>query len=119
MKNAIITLGIFLFFMQTLQAQQPPRFTEFRTDKEYQNEEWQERITDEKELTNCILQLVSSRGKKDYDNQWLCVQVLDKTTRQLVQELELNENGLGDSFYIDDYNFDGYEDFSLLSGRGT
>ena len=100
-------------------AKKQPRFTEFRTSEEIENEEWQSKITSETELENYILQLVTSREKSDYDNQWLCVQVLDKENRYLVQEIELGHVGRGDSFEIDDYNFDGYNDFSLFEGCGV
>jgi hypothetical protein len=118
MRRTVIILITLLSLLQTLQAQQP-RFVAFRSVEEIKNEEWQDKITDEAELENYILQLVTSREKSDYENQWLCVQVLDKSARQLVQEIELGYGGRGDSFNIGDYNFDGYEDFSLLEGCGT
>ena len=116
-RTTVIILSALFSLLQTLQAQQP-RFTNFRTAEEIENEDWQDKITDEAVLENYILQLVTSREKLG-DNQWICVQVLDKRTRQLVQEMKLGYSGRGDSFEIGDYNFDGYKDFSLLEGCGT
>ena len=114
MKKIFIILSVLMLIMGGYMQAQQPRFTEFRTEEEYQNKEWDNKITDEKELTDYIIQLVSSRDPADNSNLWVCVQVLDKTTRQLVQELDLQGGyGAGDSFNIGDYNFDGYEDFSL------
>ena len=45
--------------------------------------------------------------------------MLDKTTRRLLQEIDLapdEEGGVGDMLCVDDYNFDGYDDFSMLEG---
>ncbi|MDR2971842.1 MAG: hypothetical protein LBU83_07950, partial [Bacteroidales bacterium] len=118
MKKSFIIFTVLLSFLQTLQAQQP-RFVEFRTIAEIENEEWQAKITDEVELGDYILQLVTSKEKSDDDNQWLCVQILDKNARQLMQEIKLGYGGRGESFEIGDYNFDGYEDFSLYGGCAT
>ena len=115
----IIFLLLTTNFIFAQEKSTQPQFREFRNNEEIENEEWHCKITDEIESGNYILQLVSSKEKSDYDNQWLCVQVLDKTTRLLVQEMELEYGGRGDSFDIDDYNFDGYEDFSLYGGCGT
>ena len=118
MKKLVIILSTLLFLLPTLQAQQP-QFTEFRTVEERENGEWQYKITDEAEVEDYILQLVTSKEESDYHCQWICVQVLDKNTRQLVQEMELHGWGRGDSFEFGDYNFDGYEDFSLDEGYGS
>lgn len=97
-----------------------PRFIEFRTTSEIENEEWMNKITDEKEVGNYILQLVSSKEKLDYTNKWICVQVLDKSTRQFIQEIDLEDmSGRGDYFLVDDFNFDGHEEFALWFGFGS
>lgn len=114
-------LSLLTFSVGYINAQNKeiPLFTEFRTAEEDENEEWNCKITNEKELGCYMLQLVSSKEKTAYNSQWVCVQVLDKPTRQLVQKIELNTSGRGDSFDIEDYNFDGHDDFSLLGGCGT
>jgi hypothetical protein len=108
--------------LQTLQAQQP-RFTEFRTDREIENDEWHCKITETADLTNYIIQLVTSKTESDYWAQWVCVQIFEKTTGNFVQEIDLSEdywhNASWDMISVDDYNFDGYEDFSLFGGYGT
>lgn len=96
-----------------------PRFTEFRTPEEFDSGGWQNKIIDEAQIDSRILQLVTSKDTVDYYNRWICVQVLDKTTRRLLQEIDLaadEEGGVGDMLCVDDYNFDGYDDFSMLEG---
>lgn len=97
-----------------------PRFTEFRTPEEFDSGGWQNKIIDEAQIDSRILQLVTSKDTVDYYNRWICVQVLDKTTRRLLQEIDLapdEEGGVGDMLCVDDYNFDGYDDFFHV-GRG-
>lgn len=66
-----------------------PRFTEFRTPEEFDSGGWQNKIIDEAQIDSRILQLVTSKDTVDYYNRWICVQVLDKTTRRLLQEIDL------------------------------
>lgn len=96
-----------------------PRFTEFRTPEEFDSGGWQNKIIDEAQIDSRILQLVTSKDTVDYYNRWICVQVLDKTTRRLLQEIDLapdEEGGVGDMLCVDDYNFDGYDDFPCWKG---
>jgi hypothetical protein len=120
MKKTVIILSVLLSLLQTLQAQQP-RFTEFRTDEEI--DEWLCKIVDETNITDYTLQLVSSKAKSDYSDQWVCVQIFEKTTGKFVQEIDLRENyyamSVSGGFRGDDYNFDGYEDFSIWGGYAS
>lgn len=125
MKNTKPHVTLLLFLLISLagytnaQNRQTPLFTEFRTDEDIKNEAWTYKITDEVELGNYILQLVTSKESADYMDEWILVQVLEKSTLQLVQNIELDGYGLADIFCIDDYNFDGFDDFSLLRDCGA
>lgn len=127
MKNIVLFLLSMLtsLFLPGLHAQENlklPRFTEFRTDADFDKGEWQDKIVDEVEIGNYVVQLITSQEKGDYFSEGRYVQVLDKTNRRLVQE-EIDLKGYGsvwdDQLYVDDYNFDGYDDFSLFQGSGT
>jgi len=121
-KTALLLSLLISLFLPGLQAQENsamPRFTEFRTPEEFDSGGWQNKIIDEAQIDSRILQLVTSKDTVDYYNRWICVQVLDKTTRRLLQEIDLapdEEGGVGDMLCVDDYNFDGYDDFSMLEG---
>ncbi|WP_288331438.1 hypothetical protein [uncultured Alistipes sp.] len=121
-KTALLLSLLISLFLPGLQAQENsarPRFTEFRTPEEFDSGGWQNKIIDEAQIDSRILQLVTSKDTAYYYNRWICVQVLDKTTRRLLQEIDLaadEEGGVGDMLCVDDYNFDGYDDFSMLEG---
>lgn len=82
--------------------------TAYRTIEEKEADIWDTKIVDEQEVDDYILQLVTSKEEDEYTNHWLYVQVLDKTTKQPLQQLELDTYGTGNSFEFGDYNFDGY-----------
>ena len=112
-----LLISLFLPGLQAQENSAMPRFTEFRTPEEFDSGGWQNKIIDEAQIDSRILQLVTSKDTVDYYNRWICVQVLDKTTRRLLQEIDLaadEEGGVGDMLCVDDYNFDGYDDFSML-----
>lgn len=119
-KTAILMSLLIPLFLPGLQAQEnsaPPRFTEFRTPEEVNSGGWQNKITDETQIDSRTLQLVTSKDTTDYYNLGICVQVLDKTTRRLLQEIDLTELGcVGNALWSGDYSFDGYDDFSILEG---
>ena len=110
-----------LCLLQTMQAQQP-RFTERLIAEEIENEEWQNKISATDSLTNYIIQIVSSKEQSEYHHEWVCVQIFEKATGRFVQEIDLSENYASswrDCISIDDYNFDGYDDFSIFGGYGS
>ena len=107
-KTALLLSLLISLFLPGLQAQENsamPRFTEFRTPEEFDSGGWQNKIIDEAQIDSRILQLVTSKDTVDYYNRWICVQVLDKTTRRLLQEIDLapdEEGGVGDMLCVDD-----------------
>ena len=93
--------------------------TVYRTSEEEVADIWDTKIIDEQEVDDYILQLVASKEENDYASHWLYLQVLDKATKQPLQQLEIDSYGIGDSFRFGDFNFDGHTDFSLLEGYGV
>jgi len=101
--------------IETSQAQQP-RFTEFRTEIEKDSCTWYHKITTVETLKNHCIQLVTS--SPDCHIEWVCVQVINKTTGKLVQTIDLTGYDSGGYEWITagDYNFDSYDDFYLTAG---
>ena len=118
MKNLLIAVLFLFTSIAYTFAQDKPRFTEFCTAEETENDDWKEKISVADTSSNYIIQLVTSKNKDDYSTAWVCVQVIDRENKHLVQEIDLSEyDAHGSSFdqmSIWDINEDGYEDFSLF-----
>ena len=113
----LFSLITFILIAQYIISQE--LVTSFRTPEEKEADIWDNKIISEQEMEDYIFQLVASKAKDDYNIHWMYVQILDKTSRKLVQQLEIETYGIGESLEFGDFNFDGYTDFSLDSGYAT
>lgn len=93
--------------------------TAVRTEQERQDEQWENKITDQKEVNGQLLQLVTSNEKDSYFVQWLSIQVLDMQTGDSIQVIEVEQDLKGDTLSLIDCNFDGYDDLEFISGGGV
>lgn len=82
------------------------------------NTEWRDReILQTTSFKDKYFKLVLSREKGDYDVRVTGVKVFEKKTDKLLQKFDVECQLLGISnIDIDDYNFDGIEDFSVYEG---
>jgi hypothetical protein len=106
--------------LENLPTQQP-RFTEVLTEEEETQGEWLNKISKIDSLENFYFELVSTKTKDDYPD-YICVQIFEKPSRQFVQEIDLSEgdaSGCFCDFGGGDFNFDGWEDFSLFTCMHT
>jgi len=102
-------------------GQVQPSTTTILTEEERDKDEWAERISEVDSLEHYYLKLVTAKNKEYSFADFSSVQVFDKHTNQFIQEIDLrscdycNWVGVG-TIGSGDFNFDGYEDFSLYAG---
>jgi hypothetical protein len=80
------------------------------------NIEWKNReIIQSVSMNNEYFKLILSKNKDDFYSKVTGIKILDKKTNKLLQKLDLDCQLLGlDNISIDDYNFDGFKDFSVF-----
>jgi hypothetical protein len=125
-KTIIILIAIALMYIQpnkvTGQTEfenvstQKPHFTEILTEDEEKQGEWLNKISKIDSLENFYIELVSTKTKDDYYPNHICVQIFEKPSRRFVQEIDLSEYAYDCRPFVGsgDFNFDGWEDFSLF-----
>lgn len=112
---------IFLFiFSANICGQIVPNTTSILTEEDRKKDEWHKKISDIDSLEHYYLKLVTTKSKDYSFADFTSVQVFDKQSHQFIQEIDLdcdycNWTGVG-SIGSGDFNFDGYEDFSLFAG---
>lgn len=115
----LFSLFILLFSYTTSHISAQDLVTSYRTDDEKRNEEWFNKITDEQEVNGLIVQLVTSKGKDDFQIETEKIQVFDKGKKECIQQFEIVLYSSSDSFSFVDFNFDGYDDLEFDGGYGT
>lgn len=109
-------------------------WTDFKTKKEYTisltkkfgfNEdddlEWDEReILQSSSIGNKYFRLVTSKSKDDFYPKVAGIKILEKGSSNLLQKFDVDCQLMGLGYInVDDYNFDGYEDFSIFEASYT
>jgi hypothetical protein len=77
---------------------------------------WQDKdVIQVASLKDVYFKTVLGKSKEDYYPRVRGVKIIDKKTDQLLQELKMDCQSMGaNSITIEDYNFDGYPDFSVF-----
>jgi hypothetical protein len=116
MQKTVIILSVLALlavgYGQAQEKSMQPRFTEFCTAEEIENDEWYCKISKADSSANYIIQLVTSKEELKCGRQWVCVQILDKTTKLLVQEFDVSdwEHDCANEYF---WTREGYDDFYL------